>query len=62
MRLPPDWDSESSSGWWPHLVHLIHKPCGLRTKMTYDLRGSEGPFGESDARLLVYSHTCNPDS
>jgi hypothetical protein len=61
MRLPPDWDAESSSGWWPHLVHLIHKPCDLRTGMVYDLWGSDPNFGESAARRLVYGHKCEPD-
>lgn len=52
MRLPSDWDAEKASGWW-QLHHLIHKPCGLRTGMAYDLICSE-----ADVRRVIRDHQC----
>lgn len=52
MRLPSDWDAEKASGWW-ELHHLIHKPCGFRTVMAYDLI-----VNEQQVRPIVYGHTC----
>ncbi|WP_165977647.1 hypothetical protein [Nonomuraea diastatica] len=36
MKLPADWETESGSGYWSHLAHLTHKPCGFRTGMAFD--------------------------
>lgn len=60
MRLPPDWTGEATNGYFPHLVNLVHTPCGFRSGMAYDLWGSE-PFGEAAAVALVYGHECEPD-
>lgn len=60
MRLPADWEAESSGGYFPHLAYLVHTPCGFRTGMPYDLWG-HSPFGEADARQLVHGHRCDPD-
>lgn len=60
MRLPSDWEAEPGGGYFPHLRHLIHTPCGFRSGMPYDLWGSD-PFGEGDARRLVYGHSCKPE-
>jgi hypothetical protein len=59
MRLPADWTAERASGWF-EVYHLTHEPCGFRTDLAYDLLGS-GPFGESDARRVVYGHTCGDE-
>jgi hypothetical protein len=60
MRLPSDWTAERASG-WSEVHHLTHEPCGFRTGMAYDLWSSSGPFGESDARQVVYGHTCEDE-
>jgi hypothetical protein len=59
FRLPADWEAESSGGYFPHLVYLVHPACGLRTGMAYDLGSNTGPLGASQARQLVYGHTCD---
>lgn len=60
MRLPDDWEGEGG-GYFPHLVHLVHTPCGFRTAMVYDLHGSP-PLGRQAAHALVYGgHECDPD-
>ena len=61
MRLPPDWEGVSSGGYFPHLVKLHHKPCGLITGMYYDPWGLDPDYGEAATRRLVYSHQCDPD-
>jgi hypothetical protein len=58
VKLPADWDTEAGSGWWV-LHHLVHPACGFRTAFAYDLHSSSGPFGEADARRVVYGHTCD---
>ena len=58
MNLPADWDAEAASGWCS-LHHLVHPACGFRTAFAYDLHRSSGPFGEADARQVVYGHTCD---
>lgn len=59
FRLPPDWESESSGGYFPHLVHLVHPECGFRTGMSYDLNSDSGPFNAAAARQVVYGHECS---
>lgn len=56
MQLPHDWKAHKASGWW-NLHHLEHVPCGWTTPFAYDIQ-AYGPFGESDARRVVYGHTC----
>lgn len=53
MRLPADWDAEPASGWWS-LHHLIHKPCGARTGLAYDLI-----VNEAEVRSIVRDHSCD---
>lgn len=60
MQLPPDWEAESTGGYFPHLVYLKHKACDFITGMPYNLHGSE-PFGEKSARMVVYGHHCDAD-
>jgi len=60
MRLPPDWEAEKASGWWS-LHHLIHKPCGMRTRMAYDPLSYDLNHGEPAVRQLVYGHTCEAE-
>ena len=57
MRLPADWVAEKASGWWS-LHHLRHEPCGWTTTNAYDLWSSSGPFGEVEARQVVFGHEC----
>lgn len=61
MRLPSDWETDGGGGFFPHLAHLVHIPCGFRTGMPYDLWGSDPNFGESSARRVVGFHQCDPD-
>jgi hypothetical protein len=42
-------------------MHLIHKPCGMRTGLAYDLDGIDPGYGEAAARRVVYDHTCEPE-
>ncbi|WP_263170651.1 hypothetical protein [Streptomyces sp. SCSIO ZS0520] len=57
MRLPADWSASRASGWFS-LHHLTHDPCGWTSRMAYDLWAERGPFGEADARQVVYGHSC----
>jgi hypothetical protein len=61
VKLPDDWDAESGGGFFPYLMHLIHKPCGMRTGLAYDLDGIDPGYGEAAARRVVYDHTCEPE-
>ncbi len=53
MKLPSDWTAERASGWW-ELHHLIHKPCGWRSGLAYDL-----VCNDAQARSVVYGHECD---
>ncbi|TMR88605.1 hypothetical protein [Nonomuraea basaltis] len=57
MRLPADWETESGSGYWSHLAHLIHKPCGFRTNFAYDLIAQSNNL--QSPRDVVYGHRCS---
>ncbi|MEV0236901.1 hypothetical protein [Nonomuraea sp. NPDC050786] len=54
MRLPADWETEPGTGYWGHLAHLIHKPCGYRTGNAYDLIVESNNIGS--VRDVVYGH------
>ncbi|WP_188197245.1 hypothetical protein [Nonomuraea sp. SYSU D8015] len=54
MRLPADWETEPGTGYWGHLSHLIHKPCGFRTGNAYDLIVESNNIGS--VREVVYGH------
>ncbi|MGI5286667.1 hypothetical protein ACQEVF_25465 [Nonomuraea polychroma] len=56
MKLPADWTAEPGTGYWSHLAHLTHTPCGWRTGMAYDLVcESNNPVSP---RAVVYGHRC----
>jgi hypothetical protein len=61
VRLPSDWEARKAPGWWS-LHYLKHTPCGWETGQAYDLWLDSGPFGESDARRVVYGHRCEGDT
>lgn len=54
MKLPADWETEPGTGYWGHLSHLIHKPCGFRTGNAYDLIVESNNIGS--VREVVYGH------